>query len=65
MKIGTRMVTSTVSIQNVADICNVCAFGAGAPSKKAMLSVPPPKSGDSAFVVIDIVVVAMIFCWLM
>src|SRR5712691_407163 len=70
LKIGTRIVSSTVSIQKVAVIRVVCAFGllGGvflSPSKNAMLSVPPPKIGATGLVAMDIAVVAMIFCPLM
>ncbi len=70
-KIGTMMVCSTVSIQKVADICNVCAFSTGfwgavraeaLPSKNAMLSVPPPNRGELGFVEIDMTVVSVILC---
>src|SRR5277367_3941554 len=59
------MVVSTVSIQKIAAICKVCAFGALAavwPSKNAMLSTPPPKSGGVGAVEMIIAIVLMIFC---
>jgi hypothetical protein len=70
MKIGTTMTCSTISIQNVAVIFNVWAFGpaatglvnaAGSPSRKAILSAPPPNSGAAGLVEMEIVVVAMMF----
>src|SRR5207248_9583404 len=44
---GTMMIISTVSIQKVAVISTVCAFGpcAGSPCRNAMLGVPPPNIG--------------------
>src|SRR5271168_3243083 len=59
------MVVSTVSIQKIAAICKVWAFGALAaawPSKKAMLSTPPPKSGGVGAVEMIIAIVLSIFC---
>src|SRR5579859_3283159 len=50
----------TVSIQNVAVICVVCAFGLAAvlsPRRKAMLSVPPPKSGLAGLVAMEMTAV--------
>ena len=55
-KIGMRSLCCTVSIQNVADIVTASALGlviAALPSRKAILSVPPPNtnpSGDEAAV---------------
>jgi hypothetical protein len=56
--------------QKVAVICKVWALGllGGvllSPSKKAMLSTPPPNSGAVGLVAIDITVKAVIFCPLM
>lgn len=65
VKIGMMIMCSTVSIQNVAAIRTASAFGAvaaGLPSKKAMLSVPPPNNGAVGLVEIWIVVVEMMFC---
>jgi hypothetical protein len=71
LKIGTEIVCSTVSIQNVAVIFTVwafgtaCAFGGraeGLPTRKAMLSVPPANSGRAGLVDIDIWVVLVIVC---
>jgi len=48
LKIGISILCSTVSIQNVAVIWTASALGVvtgGLPSKKAILSVPPPNSG--------------------
>jgi hypothetical protein len=57
---GTRICSFTVSIQNVADIWMASALGAvafGSPSRNAMLSVPPPKSGTATLVLITMTVV--------
>jgi len=46
---GMTILCSTVSIQNVAVILTALALGLvelGSPSKKAILSVPPPNTGD-------------------
>jgi hypothetical protein len=48
LKMGMTILCSTVSIQNVAAIWTASALGlvaAASPSKKAILSVPPPNSG--------------------
>src|SRR6266581_69278 len=62
---GTWMENCTVSIQNVASILIACAFGppaAALPTRKAMLSVPPPTSGAAGWLETEIVVVEMTFC---
>jgi hypothetical protein len=62
---GTVIFSETVSIQNIAVIRIALAFGAVAalsPSRNAMLSVPPPKSGSSGSVLIMITVVEVMFC---
>src|SRR5215471_6154659 len=66
-KIGTSTVKSTVSIQNVASIFTVWAFGAvplaaALPSRKAMLSVPPPNRGAAGWLEMEMVVVDVMFC---
>jgi len=48
------MVISTVSIQKIADIWTALAFG----FKNAMLSVPPPNSGESGLFEMEIAVVS-------
>src|ERR1700689_1797889 len=63
------MVYSTVSIQNVADICVALAFGVafpvGSPSRKAMLSVPPPNSGAAGMGLMLIARNGVTFWWAM
>src|SRR5215469_15371308 len=66
-KIGTLMANSTVSIQNVASILRVWAFGcagmaAALPSRKAMLSVPPPIRGAAGALEMEMTVVEVIVC---
>lgn len=77
LKTGTVIVCSTVSIQKTALISKAWAFGrlgSGSslsfPSRKAILSVPPPNSGlgglgflrPAGFVDIKMAIVEMIFC---
>src|SRR5580704_15934859 len=64
-KTGTSMVYSTVSIQNVASIRTALALGlaaAGSPSRKAMLSVPPPNRGEAGSLEMEMTVVDVMFC---
>src|ERR1035438_10094136 len=64
-KTGTSMVNSTVSIQNVASIFVVWAFGVVAvalPSRKAMLSVPPPNRGEAGSLEMEMMVVDVMDC---
>jgi hypothetical protein len=68
---GSTIVCSTVSIQKVAFMTTVWAFcpemlglliAPGRPSKKAILSAPPPNSGGDGDVEMVIVVVESMCC---
>ena len=67
MNFGTTILCCTVSIQNVADIWTALAFGpefgpAAVPSRKAILAVPPPNSGDVGVVeTVKTIVLVMVF----
>src|SRR6266516_642580 len=64
-KIGTSMVNSTVSIQNVAAMFTVWAFGAlavASPFRKAMLTVPPPNRGTAGWLEMEMMVVDVMAC---